>query len=212
MANKILPLEPIATFTHNFRSHSPLFAWPPVPADDFHQAEQIAGKTFESLMVPRHFYHAVWEDASPDAWRLSEQDKPPATIRFLACFGVAPYELRSSLIEAAEIYNRLDRANLRLEFIRDEDNAFRPKLIILEMTDPSSEIVSVFRSDWRGAEVNTLDLSLQFDAPLTRREPFRFHIRGRLPRRLNQTSVIEKEHVEFIASGGAMPRPQWLKN
>ena len=39
------------------------------------------------------------------------------------------------------------------------------------------------------------------------RDPFRFHFRGRRPRRYNHGAKIEGEQVEITASGGAMPLP-----
>ena len=213
MSTAILQLDPIATFTHDYASRSPLQSWPPVPAEELHQGELLAIKAFGSLLEgirsPRHMYMACWRD--PDPSRLpGEEGKPPTAILFSAQFGVAPYETTRSLLEMAEMFNGLDRAGLRLDLVRDADGEFRLDGLELELNDPSSGKERRFRSCWQGEEIKGLDLSLQFDAPATRRDPFRFHIRGRRPWRYNRGAEIESEHVEFSASGGAMPLPSWV--
>ena len=214
MLTAIPDLEPIAVFTHDFRSRSPLCSWPPLPAEDLHQGELLAIKAFGSLLQdirsPRHLYFTSWRDPDPKAFPPSEQDKPPTSILLVALFGVAPYETSRSLLETAEMFNRLDRAQLRLDLVRDEAGAFQLDGLEVELNDPSSEKERTFRSCWKGEETRSLDLSLQFDAPATRREPLRFHVRARLPRRYNRGEKVEDEHVEFTASGGAMPLPRWV--
>ena len=215
MTPPALSLDPIAVFTHDFRSKSPLMCWPPVPAEQLHQGEKLAIHAFGSLLAdirsPRHLYSASWRDPDPKAYPESEQDKPPTSILFVGNFGVAPYELSPSLLETAEMFNRLDRALLRLKLARDGEGELRLDALELEMTGPQSEKASMFRSCWKGAEeIRALDLSLQFDAPATRRDPFRFHLQARLPRRYNCGEKIEAEHVAFTASGGAMPLPKWV--
>jgi hypothetical protein len=214
MPPAILPLEPIAIFTHDFRSQSPLRSWLPVPAEQIHQGEMLALHTFGSLLEgirsPRHIYFTAWRDPDPTAFPEAEKDKPPTTIFLAAQFGIAPYEVTASLIETAEMFNRLDRAQLRFTLVRDEKGDFRLDALELEMTDPHSQKARMFRSCWKGEGIQSLDLSLQFDAPATRRDPFRFHMRARLPRRYNRNDPIEDEHVEFTASGGAIPLPPWV--
>ncbi len=214
MPPAVLSLEPIAVFTHDFRSRSPLSSWPPVPAEQIHQGEAMAIHAFGSLLQdirsPRHIYFTAWRDPDPRAFPETEQDKPPTSIFLAAQFGVAPYETTASLIETAEMYNRLDRAQLRLTLVRAEDGAFQLDNLELEMNDTLSAKARMFRSCWKGEEIRGLDLSLQFDAPATRRDPFRFHMRGRLPRRYNRGEKVEDEYVEFTASGGAMPLPRWV--
>jgi hypothetical protein len=209
-----LTLDPIAIFTHDHASHSPLNSYPPVPADTLHQGELLAIKAFGSLMEgvrsPRHMYMACWRDPDFHGLLPGNEDKPPTRILLSAQFGRAPYETSASLLEMAEMFNRLDRAGLRLDFLRDADGLLRLDSLELEMNCPSSAKDRLFRSCWKGAEVSSLDLSVQFHAPATRRDPFRFHIRGRLPRRYNHGETIEGEHVEFSASGGAMPIPSWV--
>ena len=213
MSRAVLPLEPIAVFTHDYASKSPLHSWPPVPAEDLHQGEMLAISTFGFLLgdirSPRHIYFAAWRDPDPAGFPETEQQKPPTGILFAAQFGVAPYETSKSLLETAEMFNRLDRAQLRLDPVRDDDGAFRLDGLEVELNDPSSQKGRHFRSCWKGEEIEDLDLSLQFDAPASRLDPFRFHVRGRLPRRYNRDAVIEQEYVEFTASGGAMPLPRW---
>lgn len=215
MSPAILPLEPIAIIAHDFASRSPLSSWPPVPAADLHQGELLAIHAYGSLMQgirsPRHIYFASWRDPDPAAFPLEAQDEPPTAILFVAQFGIAPYETSASLVETAEMFNRLDRASLRLDLVRDGDGgAFRLDALEMELTDPSSPKGRSFRSCWKGQEIEKLDLSLQFDAPATRRDAFRFHLRARLPRRYNRGAEIEQEHVAFTASGGAMPLPRWV--
>ena len=214
MSPTILPLDPLAVLTHDYSSRSPLSSWPPVPAEVLHQGEMLAVQTFGSLLKdirsPRHLYFASWRDPDPRGQLPAEQDKPPTGILFMAQFGVAPYETSPSLVEMAEIFNRLDRAQLRLDLVREGEGPFRLDALTLELNDPSSPKGRHFRSCWQGEEINGLDLSLQFDAPATRLDPFRFHIRGRLPRRYNRGDPIEQEYVEFTASGGAMPLPRWV--
>ena len=214
MPPAILSLEPIAVFTHNFRSRSPLSSWPPVPAEQIHQGEMLAFKAFGSLLEgirsPAHIYMASWRDPDPRGYPETEQDEPPTSIFFVGNFGVAPYKTTPSLIETADMFNRLDRALLRMKLVRDEGGSFRLDDLEVEMTDPSPVKPRMFRSCWQGEEIGGLDLSLQFDAPATRRDPFRFHMRARLPRRYNRGEKIQDEHVEFTASGGAMPLPRWV--
>ena len=214
MTPPVVPsLEPIAVFTHDFRSRSPLSSWPPVPAEQIHQGEMLAIKTFGELLhdirSPRHIYFTAWRDPDPKAFPEAEQAKPPTSIFLAAQFGVAPYETTASLVETAEMYNRLDRAQLRLTLERDEAGDFRLDRLELEMTDPTPK-GRMFRSCWKGEDIKGLDLSLQFDAPATRQDPFRFHLQARLPRRYNARDPIEDEHVAFTASGGAMPLPKWV--
>jgi hypothetical protein len=214
MPPAVLPLEPIATFTHSYASQTALRSWPPVPAGNLHQGEMLAIKTFGALLQdirsPRHIYFASWRDPDPAAFSEAEQSKPPTAILFVGQFGVAPYETSSSLIEKAEVFNRLDRAQLRLDLVRGDDGSFRLDALLVEINDPLSPKGRQFRSCWNGAEIRGLDVSLQFDAPATRRDPFRFHIHARLPRRYNHGAAVEQEHVEFTSSGGAMPLPRWV--
>ena len=214
MPQAILPLEPVAVFTHDYASRSPLSSWPPVPAETLHQGERLALHTFgallEGIRSPRHIYFTAWRDPDPHSKLPGEEDKRPTGILFMAQFGVAPYESSGSLVELAEMYNRQDRARLRLDLVREGEGPFRLDALEMELNDPSSPKGRHFRSCWQGEEIARLDLSLQFDAPATRRDPFRFHIRGRLPRRYNRDAKIEQEHVEFTASGGAMPLPSWV--
>ena len=133
-----------------------------------------------------------------------------AAILFMAQFGLEPYETSASIVELADMFNRLDRAGLRLDLARDSDGDFRLEALELEMNDPKSPKGCHFRSCWQGEEIRRLDLTLNFHAPETRRDPFRFQIHGRLPRRYNRGAEIEPEHVEFTASGGAMPLPKWI--
>ena len=214
MPPAILPLEPIAVLTHDFASRSPLHAWPPVPAEALHQGEQLAihafGDLLKDIRSPRHIYFTAWRDPDPRSGLADEQDKPPARILLHAQFGLAPYEVTASIVETADMFNRLDRAGLGLDLIREEDGAFRLGSLQLEMNNPSSETGRLFRSCWKGDEIKTLDLSLQFDAPATRAGAFRFHLQGRLPRRYNRGEKIEQEYVAFTATGGAMPLPPWV--
>jgi hypothetical protein len=214
MSPAILPLDPIATFTHDYTSGSPLHSWPPVPAETLHQGEQLAIRTFGSLLQdirsPRHIYFAAWRDPDPASGLPDMQDKAPTGILFFAHFGAAPYETPVSLVELAELYNAYDRAHVRLDLARGDDGSFQLDSLELELNDPSSPKGRHFRSVWHGEEIKGLDLSLQLDPPTTRLDPFRFHIRGRLPRRYNRGAEVEQEHVEFTASGGAMPLPSWV--
>jgi hypothetical protein len=210
----ILPLEPIAILTHDFESRSPLRSWPPVPAESLHQGEQLAlhgfGSLLEGIRSPSHIYFASWRDPDPHSLLPEEQGKPPTRILFGAQFGVEPYKVSASLVETANMFNRLDRAGLRLDLDRGDDDEFRLAALELEMTNPSSEKERMFRSCWQGDEIKSLDLTLNFDAPSTRTDPFRFHLQARLPRRYNRGAEIEQEHVSFTASGGAMPLPSWV--
>jgi hypothetical protein len=207
-------LEPIAVFTHDFSSASPLRSWPPVPAEHLHGGEILALKTFGSLVEgirsPAHFFYAAWRDPDRLGFKTVERDSSPTGILFVGNFGVAPYATPRSLVETAEMLNRLDRAQLILHLIRDDDGSFSLSRLEVSVDDPSSPKPRHFRSCWRGAEIKSLDLSLQFDAAPTCVAPFRFHLQGRLPRRYNQGAPIEPEHVQFTASGGAMPLPPWV--
>ena len=217
MSPAILPLEPVAVLTHDYACRSPLNSWPPVPSDVLHQGELLALKAFGSLLQdirsPRHMYMAAWRDPDCHSKLPGEEDKPPTGVLFHAQFGVAPYETTPSLLEMAEMFNQLDRAGLRLDLVRDGEGKGGPlrlDALELELNGTSAPKGRRFRSCWQGEEIKGLDLSLQFDAPATRRDPFRFHIRGRLPRRYNRRDEIEPEFVEFAASGGAMPLPSWV--
>lgn len=214
MPSAILPLEPVAVLTHDFCSRSPLRSWPAVPAERLHQGEQLALHAFGSLLKdirsPRHIYFASWRDPDRHGRLPGEADKPPERILFAAQFGLAPYEVTASLIETAEMFNRLDRAGLRLDLSRDGGGDFHLTGLELEMTNPSSAKGRTFRSCWQGDEIKSLDLSLQFTAPTSQTDSFRFHLQARLPRRYNRGEKIEQEHVSFTASGGAMPLPNWV--
>ena len=214
MSEQILPLDPIAVFTHDYASRSPLSSWPPVPAEKIHQGEALAihafGDLLKDIRSPRHIYFASWRDTDPHSYLPGGEANPPTGILFAAQFGVAPYETTASLLDTANMFNLRDRAGLRLDLVRDEDGTFRLDALQLEMNDPTSDRGRHFRSCWQGEEIKSLDLSLQFDAPATRADPFRFHISGRLARRYNRGAKIEDERVEFTASGGAMPLPRWV--
>ena len=89
----------------------------------------FAIKTFGSLLAdirsPRHIYFTWWRDPGTGGHRPAEKDKPPTAILFGAQFGIAPYETSASLLETAEMFNRLDRAQLRLDSVRGDDSCFR---------------------------------------------------------------------------------------
>lgn len=214
MSRTVLPLKPIAVLSHNYESQSPLRSWPPVPADELHQGERLAINTFGSLLdgvrSPRHMYFTSWRDPDPKSLSPTEHGKQPTGILLVALFGVAPYESSPDIMETAAMFNELDCARLRLDLTRGDDSAFRLAGLELELNNPNSKTGRAFRSCWRDDEITGLDLSLQFDAPLTRNDPFRFHLSARLPRRYNHGAVIEQDHVEFTTSGGAMPLPRWV--
>lgn len=207
----IVPVDTIAVLTHDLGSTSPLQSWPPVPAEDLHQGEQLAvygfGDLVSGIRSPRHLYSTMWRDPDPGAMR--EPDGATGKILLTASFGIAPYELTASLVESAEMFNRLDRALLRLDLVRRDDGDFRLVSLALEILEPGGDL-RLFRSCWKGDEIAALDLALQIDAPATRRGPVRFHMQGRLPRRTNHGARIEEQRVAFSASGGAMPMPDWV--
>ncbi len=208
---KIVPIDPIAVLTHDLGSTSPLHSWPPVPADDLHQGEQLAvhayGEFVSGIRSPRHFYATMWRDPDPNTGR--ERDKAPTGILLSASFGIAPYELTNSLVESAEMFNTLDRANLNLGFVQDGNGGFQLDSLVLELSDPLRNLRH-FRSCWKGDELAAVDLAVQIDAPATRNGPVRFHVQGRLPRRYNHGARVEDQYVAFSASGGAMPMPDWV--
>ncbi len=208
---KIVSIDPIAVLTHDLGSTSPLQSWPPVPADNLHQGEQLAvhafGEFVNGIRAPQHLYATMWRDPDPNAGR--ERDMPPTGILLSANFGIAPYELTSSLVETAEMINTLDRASLALCFVGQGQGSYQLDSLMLELSDPFKQLHH-FRSCWKGAELAAVDLVVQIDAPATRNGPLRFHLQGRLPRRYNHGARIEDQCVAFTASGGAMPMPDWV--
>ncbi|MCJ8190535.1 hypothetical protein [Sphingomicrobium aestuariivivum] len=211
---KALPLDPVAVFEHDFSPGSPLRSYPPVPAETIHQGEAMALRAFGSILKdirsPRHPYFASWRDPDPKSGLDKERAEPPTAIIFVASFGEATYETSTSLVEMAEMHNRLDRAMLRLDLKRGEDGGFAVTSLTLEINDGASGTGRHFRSCWDGSELAARDISIQFHAPATRSDAFRFHVAGRLPRRYNHGAKIEEEMVSFTASGGAMPVPPWV--
>lgn len=207
-------LEPVAVLTHDYTAASPLRSWSPAPAEHLHGGELLALRAFGSLLdgirSPRHPYFASWRDPDPSSLRAEERDSPPTSVLFGARFSTAPHEMPRALTEAADMFNRLDRAELRLDLVRDENGCFELHRLEVELNNPSSREARHFRSCWQGAEIRSLDLSLHFDPPASRLAPFRFHLQGRLARRYNQGALIEREHVQLTASGGAMPLPPWV--
>ncbi|MFM7403998.1 MAG: hypothetical protein ACKO1N_07880 [Erythrobacter sp.] len=208
---KSLALDPIAMLTHDLGSTSPLQSWLPVPAADLHQGEQLAvyayGTLAGGIRSPRHLYAAMWRDPYQHAVR--ERDKAPTGILLFASFGIAPYELSSSLMETAEMFNRLDRASLTLSFVQRGEDDCELASLTLEISDPAKEL-RCFRSCWEGDEIAALDLAVHIAAPATLNDPVRFHVQGRLPRRYNHGARIEQQCVGFTASGGAVPMPDWV--
>ncbi len=208
---KIVSIDPIAVLTHDLGSASPLQSWPPVPADNLHQGEQLAvhayGEFVSGIRSPRHLYATMWRDPDPNAGR--ERDKAPTGILLSANFGIAPYELTNSLLETAEMFNTLDRASLGLSFVQNGYGDYQLDSFTIELSDPAKQLHH-FRSCWKGGELAAVDLVVQIDAPATRNGPLRFHLQGRLPRRTNHGAPIEDQYVAFTASGGAMPIPDWV--
>jgi hypothetical protein len=123
---------------------------------------------------------------------------------------MAPFERPADLLQGAEQYNRLDRANLRLDLVRAADDSYRLESIEIEINHPERQRNGTFRSCWKAGEIGRIDLSLHFHPPLTLDDAARFHLSGRLPRRYNHGADIENEHVSFTASGGALPMPDWV--
>ena len=209
-----LQLDPIAIFEHDFGGKKTLFSYPPVPAKSLHQGEILAQNTFGSLLAdiksPAHIYFAAWRDPAPDSRLDERKNEAPTALLFTAQFGIAPYETTGSLVETAEMFNRLDRAHLRIDCARDADDSLRLKSLILEIVDQGAQTGRPFRSCWHAEELRDQDLTLQFDEPTNRLAPFRFTIQGRLPGRFNHGEKLDDEFVSFSSSGGAMPLPQWV--
>lgn len=208
---QIVSIDPIAVMTHDLGSTSPLQSWPPIPSPDLHQGEQLAvhafGELVSGIRSPRHLYATMWRDPDPIARR--EREKAPTGILLSANFGVAPYELTNSLVETAEMFNKLDRANLGLSFVQTCHGDYQLDSLTVEISDPLKNL-NHFRSCWKGGELAAVDVAVQLDAPATRSGPLRFHLQGRLPRRYNHGAPIEDKYVAFTASGGAMPMPDWV--
>ena len=209
-----LQLDPIAMFEHDYGKGARLFAYPPVPADELHDGERLALHTFGALLneikSPAHIYSAAWRDPSPAGFRGADDPSPPTALLFSGLFGKAAYTTGRSLVETAEMYNRLDRASLRIDCKRADDGTLALDAITLEIVDEAVPNGTLFRSCWKAGELAQLDLTVHFEEPKARRDPFRFHVQGCLPRRYNHGAKIEDTFASFCASGGAMPLPPWV--
>ncbi|AWW73512.1 hypothetical protein CD351_03605 [Erythrobacter sp. KY5] len=209
-----LQLDPIAVFEHDYGGQTTLRSYPPIPAEDLHQGEMMAQRAFGSLLSeiksPAHIYHAAWRDPVPEARTDEWEKQAPKALLFSGGFGIAPYKTSTSLVDTAEMYNRLDRAHLRIDCDRPDSGALKLKSLTLEINDGASQSGRLFRSCWQAGELKGQDLTLHFEEPGTRLDAFRFHVQGRLPRRYNHGAQIEDEFVQFSTSGGAMPLPPWV--
>lgn len=207
----ILELDPIATFTHDLSVASPLHAYPPVPAEQLGQGEQLALHTFGSLLSgirsPRHMYMGAWRDPDPRSGLPGGEAEPPTSLLLMVMCGVAPYESPPSLLEMANAFNTLDRARLRLDLARVDDG-FQPSFLEVEVSGLA--LNSPFRSVWKGDEISSLDVDLELKLPATRADALYFSFRGTLPRRFNAGEKVSDPTAHVQVEGRVEPLPRWV--
>lgn len=207
----ILDLDPIATFTHDLPVTSPLFAYPPVAADELAQGEQLAIYTFgdlaSGLRSPRHMYMGAWRDPDPNGYLPGRDAEPPSSLLLMVACGVAPYESSTSLVEMATAYNTVDRARLRMDLERDCDG-FRPTYIEVEVSGLA--LKSMFRSVWKGDDIASLDLEFGLTPPATRRDPLSFAFRATMPRKYNAADPVTAPTARIQVYGTVEPLPKWV--
>ena len=207
----VLALDPIATFTHDLPVASPLHAYPPVPADELNQGEQLALYTFGNLLAgiqsPRHMYMGAWRDPDPHAGLPGGEEKPPTSLLLMVMCGVAPYETPRSIIEMAQQFNTRDQARLRVDLAR-VDGGFRPSWLEVEITGEG--LKRGFRSVWAGDEIAALDLDFELSPPATRADPLGFKLRGKLPRRYNKGEAVTDPTARIQVEGTVNPLPRWV--
>jgi hypothetical protein len=207
----ILDLDPIATFTHDLPVANPLYAYPPVPAEQLAQGEQLAIHTFGNLLSgirsPRHMYMGAWRDPDPLGFLPGGEDEPPTSILLTVMCGVAPYETPASLVDAATIYNAVDRSRLRIDLARREGE-WRPTFIEVEVNGPA--LKSMFRSVWKGDDIAQLDLEFGMTPPATRNGPLDFAFRATMPGKFNANDPVAGPTARIQVYGTVGPLPKWV--
>ncbi|MDP9422313.1 MAG: hypothetical protein M3Q19_05675 [Pseudomonadota bacterium] len=207
----VLDLDPIATFTHDLPVANPLYAYPPVPAEQLGQVEQLALHSFGSLLngirSPRHMYMGAWRDPDPRSGLPGGEAEPPTSLLLMVMCGIAPYESPSSLLDLANAFNTVDRARLRIDFVREGD-AFRPSFVEVEVSGLA--LKSPFRSVWNGDEIGSLDADFEITAPASRYDAMRFAFRGTLPRRFNAGEELSDPVAHVRVEGRVDPLPRWV--
>ncbi len=207
----ILVLDPIATFTHDLAVANPLYAYPPVAAEQLAQGEQLAIHTFGDLLSgirsPRHMYMGAWRDPDPHGFLPGGENEPPTSILLTVMCGVAPYETPASLVDAATIYNSVDRSRLRIDLARQEGE-WRPTFIEVEVNGQALQ--SMFRSVWKGDDIAQLDLEFGMTPPGTRNAPLSFAFRATMPRKFNANDPVTGPTARIHAYGTVDPLPKWV--
>lgn len=197
--------DPIAHLHHDFRGQHQLFSYAASPKEQIGQAEVLAKKVYGNLVSnvksPKTMFMCTWR---PDIASRIKPVKPQEI--FLACnFSTEPFESPSSLVKLSELYNKVDRSNLKAIWKQAGKGYELTRFEVEIRTDRKT-----FRSIHRGEELSQIVVS-QADMifPEDAKQPFKFRLQATLPERYNSGDKLGEPVVAVTFQGKAEPIPKW---
>ncbi|MEM7633943.1 MAG: hypothetical protein AAF299_05250 [Pseudomonadota bacterium] len=192
--------------SHDFNGKSELFSYRAKASEELRQAEALEKKAYGQLAAkvksPSTIFMCLWRNPS----RRKLADDRPAEI-FLSCsFAPTPVENPRSLVEMAEIYNSIDRANLKAMWEYRNGNYRLSRFNVEIQADRKS-----YRSINQAADIPQIQVvQNEMTFPQNVEDPFRFNLRSQLPSRRKPGDIQRDTIVSVNFSGMAEPMPDWV--
>ena len=199
-------VDVVARANHGFNGNHELFAYQAKPSEKTGQAEILAQKQYGSLVSgiksPQTIFMCLWRNPI----RTRDKKTRPSQI-FLSCnFAPRPVANPQSIVKMAEIYNTIDRANLKATWDL-KSGKYRLSRFEVEIQANGKSYRSQNLSD-KMKEISVDETDMRF--PETAEDTFRFTLGSNLPFRRNNGEKQKDPIVSMSFSGVAEPIPNWV--
>ena len=198
--------EVIARISHDFSGSHELFSYRAKPSDGTADAEAISKKLYgrlaANLKSPSTMFMCTWRHPGG---RRSSGNRPSEI--FLACsFGPKPIKSPKSLVKAANLYNTIDRANLKANWQLENGHYLLSRFEVEIQANGKSYRSQNLAADME--QVHVIQDDMKF--PENDESAFQFNLQSKLSRRQNSGNAQSEPIVDISISGTAEPIPNWL--
>jgi hypothetical protein len=199
-------MDVVARMSHDFNGKFELFSYMAKPADSELQAETIAknqyGKILSDIKSPSTMFTCVWRDTSSTK---SDQGQPAEI--FLTCnSAISLIETPKSLTAAAELFNKIDRSNLKVswQLLNGNYQISRFEIEILAKG-------KVYRSQNLAEDMSQIRVTQsKMIFPQNAHESLAFDLESKLPFRQSSRDKQGDPIVSISVAGTAEPIPTWM--